>query len=304
VALTRSQIGAALPEPVARVARASIGAGRRLGLRAHGLLRFGGRPRFQLAICATFRDEARYLAEWVTFHRLQGVEQFWLYDNLSADDWQSELAPEMQSGFVTVTPWPEEPAQLAAYADCLRRHRGDARWIAFIDIDEFLFSPLGRSLPEVLHGFESYAGVAVNWRIYGTNGHREPPEGLVIENYVMRGRDRHPDNRFVKLIVQPRRTLRPYGGPHTFEHLGFAVGEDRCPVRSHLRAPASVEVLRINHYYSRSMVELARKRARPNATDGEVRETAQVPADDVCDDAILRFLPALREALASRAEPG
>ena len=41
-----------------------------------------------------FRNEARYLAEWVTFHQLMGAERFWRYDNLSADDWQSALAPD------------------------------------------------------------------------------------------------------------------------------------------------------------------------------------------------------------------
>ena len=51
----------------------------------------GTRPPIALAVCAIFRDEARYLAEWVSFQRVQGVERFYLYDNRSADDWRSEL---------------------------------------------------------------------------------------------------------------------------------------------------------------------------------------------------------------------
>ena len=34
-----------------------------------------------LAICAIYRDEAPYLREWIEFHRLVGVEHFFLYDN-------------------------------------------------------------------------------------------------------------------------------------------------------------------------------------------------------------------------------
>lgn len=30
-----------------------------------------------LAVCAIFRDEAPYLAEWIEFHRLVGVEHFY-----------------------------------------------------------------------------------------------------------------------------------------------------------------------------------------------------------------------------------
>lgn len=276
---------------------------RRLGLLARYRQLHGTAPNVDLAVCAIFRNEARYLAEWIVFHRLQGVERFWLYDNLSTDDWRSELAPELESGLVTVTQWPREPGQCSAYMDCLRRHRRDARWIAFIDADEFLFSPVGRSLPDVLRRFDVHPGVAANWRMYGTNGHREPPEGLLVENYLMRGADGHPDNRFVKLIVNPRKTVGPHGGPHDFDYLGVAVGEDGRPVLGPLREPATAEILRINHYYSRSMAELARKRSRPNATDGQLRDTAQVPPDDVRDEAILQFLPALREALGDRIKP-
>ena len=33
-----------------------------------------------LSICAIYRDEAPYLVEWIEFHRLVGVEHFYLYD--------------------------------------------------------------------------------------------------------------------------------------------------------------------------------------------------------------------------------
>jgi hypothetical protein len=279
-----------------------IRAGRAAGYARARLQRpLGTRPPVELAVCAIFRDEAPYLAEWVTFHRLQGVERFWLYDNLSEDDWRSTLAPELESGVVSVTTWPDEPGQLSAYADSLRRHRDEARWIAFIDIDEFLFSPLGHPLPEVLRGFDRHPGVVANWRMYGTNRHREAPEGLVLENYLVRGPESHPDNRYVKSIAYPRKVVGLHNAPHSFSYRGTAVSEDHQPA-SHFREPPTVEVLRINHYYSRSMADLARKRSRRNAADGLVRATAQVPPDEVRDETILQFVPALKDALARRTD--
>src|SRR3954453_4443413 len=62
----------------------------------------GTRPPIGLAVCAIFRDQARYLAEWVSFHRIQGVERFYLYDNRSTDDWRSELQSEIEGGIVEV----------------------------------------------------------------------------------------------------------------------------------------------------------------------------------------------------------
>ena len=42
--------------------------------------------RVTLAVGAIFQNEARYLREWIEFHRRQGVERFYLYENNSSDD--------------------------------------------------------------------------------------------------------------------------------------------------------------------------------------------------------------------------
>ena len=122
----------------------------------------------------------------------------------------------------------------------------------------------------------------------------------MIENYPMRGHDEHPDNRYVKSIVDPRKTDLVVNSPHIFDHSGAAVGEDHRPTHGAWRDPPSAELLRINHYYSRSISEYERKRVRPTASDGEVRDTCELPCDEVRDEAILRFAPALRDALAAR----
>src|SRR3954452_16246495 len=124
--------------PVGRLrsaARAAREWARRISyLRARWPRPLGTRPPIRLAVCAIFRDEAPYLAEWVTFHRLQGVERFYLYDNRSSDDWRSALAPEIDAGIVEPLRWPFVPGQRPAYENCLEQHREDAHWIAFIDI--------------------------------------------------------------------------------------------------------------------------------------------------------------------------
>jgi len=285
---------------VERVLRAPRSVYRRVGyLRARWPRPLGTRPPIGLAACAIFRDEARYLAEWVAFHRIQGVERFYLYDNLSEDDWRSALAPEIEAGIVEVTRWPPHPGQLSAYDDCLERHRDAARWIAMIDIDEFLFSPSGKPLPEVLRRFDTHPAVAVNRRFFGTNGHRTPPEGLVTEEYPMRSRDDDPSNALVKTIVYPRMTLRARSA-HTFNLRGTPVGEDGLPVPLATRDPATAEVLRINHYYAKSEEEFRRKSVTPRADSGTVTDRMGIPPDEVRDEATPQFAEQLRAMLAAR----
>jgi hypothetical protein len=267
----------------------------------------GTKPPVELAVCAIFRDEAPYLAEWIAFHRLVGVERFYLYDNRSTDDWRAALAPELAEGVAEVIDWPHDRGQLSAYADCLDRHRTDTRWIAFIDIDEFLFSPTGRSLPDVLRAFRSWPGVAVCSRYFGFGGQDEPPDGLVTESYLMRAADAFEPNTWVKSIVFPRVTKGPADIPHHFlyRYSRSAAGEDGAPVVGADRIPPTADLLRINHYYTRSRAEYANKLVAPSGWGARAEHLRaadpRLPPDDVRDELILRWVPFLHRALQERA---
>jgi hypothetical protein len=304
----RKNIAARAPAPALRAAQVGIRIGRRLGYaRSRWPAPIGTRPPTFLAVAAIFRNEAPYLAEWVTFHRLMGVERFYLYDNLSTDHWRSALEPELRSGVVEVIPWPAEPGQFSAYEDCVERHRLDTRWIAFLDVDEFLFSPTRRPLPAVLSDYATHPGVVANWRVFGTSGHGQRPNGLVTESYLYRARDDRDVNRFVKSIIYPRKTEALSSTAHAFRHYGRAVGEDGVPRpdESAFRTPPTADVLRINHYYSKSSLELRQKLARGRPDLASRRPDDEVEmlirhGNEVLDKTILRHLPALKHALAAR----
>ena len=83
------------------------------------------------------KDEGSYLVEWLEFHKLVGVERFFLYDNTSTDNTIDVLRPYIESGEVIYHYWPHKPGQMSAYTHCLNNHRYDSEWIAFIDLDEF-----------------------------------------------------------------------------------------------------------------------------------------------------------------------
>jgi hypothetical protein len=57
-----------------------------------------------LGIGAIYRWEGPNLREWVAFHRVVGVDRFFLYDNDSDDEHLEALAPFIEDGSVTVHP--------------------------------------------------------------------------------------------------------------------------------------------------------------------------------------------------------
>ena len=266
-------------------------------------------PKSYLSVCAIYRDEASNLAEWVEFHRLVGVERFFLYNNFSEDDHMDVLAPYIDDGLVTVRDWPVldgRVGQIAAYDDALRWHRYDSRWIAFIDLDEFLFSPGSSSLPDVLSEFEEWPAVALRWAMFATSGHETRPPGLVIENF--RRRIDFDGNINMKTVADPTRVTRCLSAHHFEYPYLSAVDENHVPMWGTRTATDSVERLRLNHYHWKSKEEYVAKCARMHAI-GRPRDIpgpehfewlARAERSGADDEAILRWAPALRDALAAR----
>jgi hypothetical protein len=267
------------------------------------------RPEHYLSVCAIYRNEAPYLREWIEFHRLVGVERFFLYNNESTDDHLELLAPYLDQGIVELRDWSlpfgakEDPlrflsqGQARAYEDCLR-HSGDrSRWIAFIDLDEFLFSPTGRPLPEVLTEYEEWPGVGVNWAVFGPSGHQRKPEGLVLENYVERLDS--PASRTIKTIVDPPHVTGCIGAhSFRFDRLG-AVDENQFPTFAGLTKSVSFSRLRINHYLTKSVEEYqGRAKGRVRGRDFDPKRVHMWEQAGERDLVIQQYLPALRRRLA------
>mmetsp|Transcript_13275 Transcript_13275/g.36676 ORF Transcript_13275/g.36676 Transcript_13275/m.36676 type:complete len:331 (+) Transcript_13275:63-1055(+) len=169
--------------------------------------------KYTLAVVSVFRDEDLYLQEWVEFHLCAGVQHFYLYDHRSQDPDAARraLEPYIRAGLVTLDAALESEvdqrgrvlhhAQLRTFMAAVRSYGAEAEWMAFIDLDEFLYAdgpivmvqPDGSTvaeyeprLPQVLEGFREFGGVVVHWVLYGGAGHRALPQGLVIDNYPLR----------------------------------------------------------------------------------------------------------------------
>ena len=234
-----------------------------------------------------FRNEARYFDEWITFHRAVGVEHFYLYNNQSTDDFREVLTPWVDRGVVTLLDWDREGGQVGAFNDCIRRFRMEARWIAFLDVDEFLFSPEAQDLREVLPRYEGYPAIFVYWILFGSSGHVERPTGSIIENFTLcldletaksddfnhgdalRQRDTYVTGwaKDGKSIANPRPIKKYFVHQPQQGWEGVVIDEK---FRPHLRrmpgrVDLSCSVLRINHYWSKSIEDIRSKVLKGNA---------------------------------------
>src|SRR4051812_31696887 len=117
-----------------------------------------------------YRDEARYLREWLCYHLLVGVEHFFLLshdmpgseEDLAA---QTILGPFLAKGLVTTDYITDRTpdCQLVAWSQLLAQWGAQCKWICLTDADSFLYPGLGDRVAEILPSYElpTVAGLAV-----------------------------------------------------------------------------------------------------------------------------------------------
>ncbi len=261
-----------------------------------------------LAMVGFFKNEAPYLQEWIEFYRLLGAETIYLYNNNSTDKYRKVLGPYLKRGIVRLHRWPRYPGHVDAYNHCLKTYGSFHRWMGFVDLDEFLFPLKGDSLTTLLAEYEEFAALAVHWVFFGTSGHILRPKDAVTKAYL---RSQGVPNRHVKLLLQPSKTVK-FTSSHVAEYKDglFAVNERKERVEGAKSEPATVERVRINHYWTRSVEDfLMRKMPNGISTGGPARAPnellhAERKYDVVEDTAVLRFVPRLLERMQSPPKAG
>ncbi|MBS0615266.1 MAG: glycosyltransferase family 92 protein [Verrucomicrobia bacterium] len=219
-------------------------------------------PKYYLSAGAIFRNEARFLKEWIEYHRMIGVEHFYLYNNLSEDDYHAVLDPYIKEGVVELFEWPHQAKkhkhwnkiQCGAYWDLVQKKKHETFWLAIIDTDEFIVPTETHDLRTFLKGYEKYGGLGINWQHYGNTGLTELKENqTLIGSLTKKAPTDYYRNKFVKSIVQPK-LVEKITQPHycRYKKPYYHVTENKVPFpRKSLSETVSVEKIRINHYIYR-----------------------------------------------------
>lgn len=232
-----------------------------------------------IAIVCWVKNEARYIEEWLRFHRSVGVRHFIIYNDGSTDR-TAEIALEVLSADeVTIIPWSMRMSdvgsgemlngQTIAYAHAIVNFGARFERMAFIDIDEFLLPMHGSTLQEALAGSNGFPNISLPWHMFGHGGHIEQPALPVSQAYKMRVADpmaRHTHAFNFKCIVDPTEVTQVSIHHFQTRTFGDKTANDAGKVfdrRSRKEAAFySNAFIQLNHYYSRSREEFMRKMDR------------------------------------------
>lgn len=146
--------------------------------------------KYNFSICAIFKNEVKYLKEWIEYHRILGVDHFYLYNTGSEDSFQEVLSPYIKEGIVTLIDWPEAlgysdyrwalSTQVPAYENAVNfiaKHQ--TKWLMFVDIDEFLVCPKG-NIKDLLQKYDDYPGISLSSDFFDAGMHNAFRQNALI----------------------------------------------------------------------------------------------------------------------------
>lgn len=281
----------------------------------------------RVGITSLFRDEARFLKEYIEFHKLVGIDVLYLQNNLSEDDYMSVLAPYIASGFVVLQQVTDNRAftdggmifhvQNLAFDWAVNQAEKDGLdWLGLFNLDEFLYPIQERNIKNVLDKFGDNVGqIGINWQMFGHSNKVVAPGELITEHLILT-QETDIENRHVKPMVRPK-AVKECTNPHYVTlypeyisvnthgqlreisdvwpawdlNIEYHVGPFDIPVRK--------DVMLLNHYTMRdlSFCEQKCQWYRQFGYGEDFIQWCKNRANDKENTVIHRFLPELKERM-------
>ena len=195
-----------------------------------------------------------------------------------------------------------------AYNDAIDKYKNDCKYMAFLDLDEYLFPmqpncEIDKLLDSWIERYPGASGCGVNWCIFGSSDYKKRPSGLIIENYINRGDDKHWANYHVKTICNPRR-VKYFISPHypLYKLGAFSVTDSGYGKRQYgwFNRDVHYSTLRINHYYTKSEEDYVRKISRGlGDREGhyDLSQFNKYNLNDIKDDSMHRYWDVLKSKM-------
>eukprot|EP01060_Flectonema_neradi_P022122 TRINITY_DN30411_c0_g1_i1.p1 TRINITY_DN30411_c0_g1~~TRINITY_DN30411_c0_g1_i1.p1 ORF type:complete len:474 (+),score=45.91 TRINITY_DN30411_c0_g1_i1:66-1487(+) len=155
-----------------------------------------------IGICLSVKDDARWLREWLDFHKAVGIGRIYVMDDGSSDTTLQllETYSKQNDSFVEIIPGgvpfgdsrcQKPQARDSAYiSKCIDHVRHKVDWLLLIDSDEYIFPREGCSLPEYFKNCNQKAThYLLDWEMFGSSHALLHPPGHLTENFLLSGGD-------------------------------------------------------------------------------------------------------------------
>ena len=252
-------------------------------------------------VCVIIKNEGNYIKEWVDYHRLIGVDIFYIFDNESTDNTYEILKPYIDEGIVQYRLIKGKGRQMDAYNITINKERKKCKYIAFIDADEFIHLDDGINLldkiDETFVKNSDCGAVALNWLLFGSSNLKEKTNEPVIKRFLYHSEPDFVENKHIKSVVNPR-VVMDFRNPHfpLYKKGYYAYNLNGNKVFGPFNEDLADLSVRINHYFTKSEEEFMIKRNRGFADQPGTRDLEEfnyMNHNEIFDDSMLKYVDKL-----------
>lgn len=140
-----------------------------------------------IAICAILKDEHQYLKEWIDYHLNIGIDQIYLYEDITSQthinitkDYDNVHLMSM-GDFIDMDNCLEK--QRDTYNKFIEVYKDVIDYTFFIDIDEFVAFADDYTMEDLITQCDEWGAVLLPWKYYGACGHIDNPRTSVVTTF-------------------------------------------------------------------------------------------------------------------------
>lgn len=132
------------------------------------------KPKLKVLLCAIAKNENKYILEFINYYRNMKFNKIIIYDNneINGEQFFEILKYFIRINFVKIINIRGfQRPQKNAYSQCYNDNKYNYDWIAFYDIDEFLFLLNNTYISDFLSStnFKYCQSIIINWKYYADN---------------------------------------------------------------------------------------------------------------------------------------
>ena len=165
---------------------------------------------------SAMKNEARFLLEWVAYHKAIGFDEIVICSNPSNDGTEELLAALAEAGEIrhlrATVEKDQSPQIVAALTFESQIGYRDGDWYIWLDADEFLNVHVGdRTVHALISAADTKQCLLINWRIFGSSGHSKFPGRFISPNFTGASASDFPGNLEQKALFRYSKAVVGFG---------------------------------------------------------------------------------------------
>jgi hypothetical protein len=133
--------------------------------------------KYNFVICGVFKNESHILSEWIQHYLIRGVDHIYLVNDNSTDSYEYILKQfaDKVTVFNNDIIYNNVGRQTKIYDKYFHPLLTETKWMAILDLDEFLYSPTNETFTDILNKYNNIEQIKIDWLHFGSNGHKHQP---------------------------------------------------------------------------------------------------------------------------------